>query len=85
MTWSTISCSCDRRSSLIVLRSIGISGEAVADGKVLASLSGVEVALKVWLGVGSGVDSPGLSSMLRSEWLYREVVGSISASLLVGL
>ena len=29
--------------------------------------------------------SPGLSSMLRSEWLYREVVGSVSASLLVGL
>ena len=49
----------------MVLRSIGISGEAVADGKVLASLSSVEVPLKVWLGVGSG------------EWLYREVVCSV--------
>ena len=69
----------------MVLRSIGISGEPVADGKVLASLVSVEVPLKVWLGVGTGVDSPGLSSMLRSEWLYREVVGSVSTSLLVGL
>ena len=69
----------------MVLRSIGISGEAVADGEVLASLGSVEVPLKVWLGLGSGVISPGLSSMLRSEWLYREVVGSVSASLLVGL
>ena len=57
----------------MVLRSIGISGEAVADEKVLASLSSVEVPLKVWLGVGS------------AEWLYREVVGFVSASLLVGL
>ena len=69
----------------MVLRSICISGEAVADGKVLASLSSVEVPLRVWLGVGSGVGSPGLLFMLRSEWLYRVVVGSISASLLVGL
>ena len=61
------------------------NSEAVADEKVLASLGSVEVPLKVWLGVGSGVGSPGLSSMLRSEWLYREVVGSVSASLLVGL
>ena len=61
----------------MVLRSIGISGEAVADGKVLASLGSVRVPLKVWLRVGSGVGSPGLSSMLRSEWLYREVVGSV--------
>ena len=53
----TISCSCDRRSSPMILRSIGISGEAVADGKVLASLGGVEVPLTVWLGVGSGVGS----------------------------
>ena len=57
----------------MVLRSIGISGEAVADEKVLASLGSVEVPLKVGLGVGSG------------EWRYREVVGSGSASLLVGL
>ena len=55
------------------LTSIGISGEAVAHRKVLASLGSMEVPLKVWLGVGSG------------EWLYREVVGSVSASLLVGL
>ena len=54
----------------MVLRLIGISGETVADGKVLASLSSVEVPLKVWPGVGSGVGSPGLSSMLRSKWLY---------------
>ena len=54
----------------MVLRSIGISGETVADGKVLASLGSVKVPLKFWLGVGSGVGSPGLSSMLRSEWLY---------------
>ena len=64
---------CDRRSSRMVLRSIGISGEAVADEKILASLGTVEVPLKVWLGVGS------------SGWLYQEVVGSVFASLLVGL
>ena len=69
----------------MVLRSIGISGEAVADGKVLAFHGRGKVPLKVWRGVGSGVGSPGLLSMLCSECLYREVVGSFSASLHVGL
>ena len=70
MTWSMISSSCDHRSYHTVLRSISISGKAVADGTVLASLSSMEVPLRVWLGVGSGVGSPGLSAILGSEWLY---------------